>query len=218
MKWSRPLLSPGTDDWNEQAGRNILAAEDRRIRALFPEFHRIVALPGEAIWEGPLQPFAQIYWVRICWRLSVRGSAMRSRYASPTVFVLDPPLTRRPQDPETRIPHLYRQPAANRPAQLCLYWPDGIQFNAGMYLGDSILRWASEWLGFYELWQVTGVWTGPEAPHLVDDPIERDPEPERVQTRPNRRLRSESLLTAHPYLMATRHPVGESSQPNVVAA
>ena len=94
MTQSLPNLSqcPGSDDWNEDTGRRILNAEDRRIRELFPEFRRVAALPGQCIWEGPLQPFAQPYRVRLIWSLGVRGATVRSAYSSPMVLVLDPPL------------------------------------------------------------------------------------------------------------------------------
>jgi hypothetical protein len=208
MGWTRPLRSPGSDDWDERSGRNILAAEDRRIRESFPEFRRIAWLPGQSIWEGILQPFAQPYVVRICWCLDVRGPVVRSKYSSPRVFVLDPPLARRDEEPDRLIPHLYRQPAANLPAQLCLYWPDGLQFNASMYLGDSVVRWASEWLGYYELWHATGSWPGPEAPHALAEPRETTPPAEAVpKTGARVRIIADALLVAHPYLIASRHPV-----------
>ena len=210
MSWTPPLSSPGSDDWNERSGRNILAANDRRIREIFPEFRQIARLPGQAIWEGPLQPYAQPYIVRLTWCLCVRGTAIRSRYSSPRVFVINPPLIRREEELEKPIPHLYRQPAAKLPPQLCLYWPDGVEFKADKYLADTVLPWASEWLGYYELWHATGTWAGPEAPHARREPVEIVPDAEgSPKLGAKLRVISNSLLTGHPYLVASRHPVVE---------
>ena len=209
--WKRPLTCAGTDDWSERSGRNILRSEDRRIRKMFPEFRLVVLLPGQAIWEGPLQPFAQPYRVRLIWRLSVSGPQIRWSYASPKVLVLEPTLVRRESEPMIRIPHLYREPAPQIPAHLCLYWPDGREFNDAMYLAESVLPWAAEWLGYYELWHATGKWFGPEAPHS-SNPVEQPPSSPEGRARAPAFLRKPkdgSVLSAHPYLVSARHPLSE---------
>lgn len=211
MTQSLPNLSqcPGSDDWNEDTGRRILNAEDRRIRELFPEFRRVAALPGQCIWEGPLQPFAQPYRVRLIWSLGVRGATVRSAYSSPMVLVLDPPLVRRPAEPERPVPHLYARPEPALPPHLCLYWPPGREFDASMYLADTIIPWAAEWLMYYELWHVTGEWAGPEAPHGQPEPTPMLPTAaEALPVLGRRRCQpAQGLLHMHPYLIATRHPV-----------
>jgi hypothetical protein len=101
---------------------------------------------------------------------------------------------------------LYQQPTETLPAQLCLYWPDGEQFNAGMYLAETILPWASEWLTYYELWQATGEWAGPEAPHASGEITEPLASAAPRQFR-SRFPETAPLLTSHPYLLASQHPV-----------
>lgn len=215
MRQSLPNDSkcPGSDDWTENTGRRILNAEDRRIRELFPEFRRVAALPGQSIWEGVLQPFAQPYRVRLIWTLSVRGPSVRSAYSSPTVLVVDPPLVRRDAEPERPIPHLYARPQPEMPPHLCLYWPPGREFDASMYLAETILPWAAEWLMYYELWHVTGAWAGPEAPHAPAQPVltAATATEARAGSRPSRYRPAKGLLHAHPYLIATRHPVAPAA-------
>jgi hypothetical protein len=153
-----------------------------------------------------LQPLAQPFTVRLIWFLNVRGAIVRTTYRSPRVIVIDPPLARRAERPDEEIPHLYQQPTATLPAHLCLYWPDGEQFNADMYLAETILPWSSEWLTYYELWQITGEWAGPEAPHESDDTTDRSASALPRHFR-SRFPETAPLLTAHPYLLATQHPV-----------
>lgn len=204
-----PSECPGSDDWNEDTGRRILNAEDRRIRELFPEFKRVAALPGQSIWEGLLQPFVKPYRVRMIWSLGVRGQTIRSTYSSPMVLVMDPPLVRRSTEPERPIPHLYARPRPDMPPHLCLYWPPGREFDASMYLAESILPWAAEWLMYYELWHVTGEWVGPEAPHGSAQPTPMAaPATEALPVSRRKRCQpAQGLLHAHPYLIATGHPV-----------
>ncbi|MES2136694.1 MAG: hypothetical protein V4502_06500 [Pseudomonadota bacterium] len=218
MPFDRPDRCAGSSDWTERIGRKILAADDHQIRRLFPEFRLIASLPGQSIWEGPLQPFAQPYLVRLGWSLNVRGSVIRSSYSSPTITVLDPPLVRRPGNPDSSIPHLYRQPSDHLAAKLCLYWPDGVEFNSAKYLADTVLPWASEWLGYYELWHVTGEWFGPEAPHVTCEPVESSPPNSEIMNGLVKlRAPSGSVLSAHPYLVHTYHPVPNSNFSSIAA-
>lgn len=70
--------------------------------------------------------------------------------ASPKVYVLSPPLARPPK-------HVYRG------GHLCLYYRH--EWSSDMSFADTIIPWTSEWLYFYELWQVCGKWFAPESPH-----------------------------------------------------
>jgi len=46
---------------------------------------------------------------------------------------------------------------------LCLYWPQEQPWNDSMSLHDTIVPWVAEWLVYYEYYQETGRWVGPEA-------------------------------------------------------
>lgn len=96
---------------------------------------------GRLRWEGKLQPTArsETYTVRI-------------EYASqshPEVTIIAPRL----EVPNgVFLPHTF---TGNR---LCLYWRR--QWDASMSIAKTIVPWTSEWLLYYELWQVTGNWLG----------------------------------------------------------
>ncbi|GAB3967002.1 hypothetical protein GCM10027615_15560 [Plantactinospora veratri] len=56
-------------------------------------------------------------------------------------------------------PHVY--PAD----ELCLYYPGGWKQN--MLLSTTVVPWTAEWLMHYELWLVTGRWSGGGHTHSV---------------------------------------------------
>jgi len=104
---------------------------------------------GRATWRGPLQPRpgGAIYRIRI-----MAHGAMR-----PKVIVCSLPLDPRP-------PHLYPDDT------LCLYDPRNRGWHVGRPIAGTIVPWTAEWLLFFEIWQETGTWWGPEAPHATGAP------------------------------------------------
>lgn len=50
---------------------------------------------------------------------------------------------------------------------LCLYHPPETPWKHTDNLHEKILPWTAEWLVFYELYLVKGVWLGKSAPHPV---------------------------------------------------
>ena len=96
------------------------------------------------VWEGFIQPseLSDSYKVRIIY----------SEATPPKVFIIVP----KPSLPAgKKRPHTYSD------GSLCLYDPkiDG-RWNRSWAISDTILPWAAEWLLHYEVWKVTGVWTG----------------------------------------------------------
>lgn len=57
---------------------------------------------------------------------------------------------------EMRLPHVY----SHEQQKLCLYYPNGEEWNRTKYLVHTIIPWTSEWLLHYEVWLITGVWNG----------------------------------------------------------
>lgn len=105
------------------------------------------------IWVGQLTPssLSRTYTVRLRYRLR----------RSPTVEVLDPPLEDREGE---RPPHLYPG------KRLCLFRPGRYEWDGSMFLAETIIPWASEWLFNYEIWRATGEWCGGgEHPAMDDD-------------------------------------------------
>lgn len=70
----------------------------------------------------------------------------------PKVRVLDPPL--RDRGDGQVIPHTYEGDL------LCLYRPKYEEWNPSLLIAETIIPWISEWLYFYEVWLVAGIWLG----------------------------------------------------------
>jgi hypothetical protein len=69
----------------------------------------------------------------------------------PCVYVVEPDVC---AADKPRPPHLHADDC------LCLYFPDGKEWNVSMMLADTIVPWASEWLFHHEIWVATGEWCG----------------------------------------------------------
>lgn len=102
---------------------------------------------NELIWEHTITPtpYSDAYKVRLHY---VRDKGAK-------VYVLEPnPL--KLAEGKTKLPHVYSTPKQ----QLCLYYPDGQEWNVGMYYVQTLIPWTSEWLMQYEIWVGTGIWHG----------------------------------------------------------
>ena len=85
-------------------------------------------------------------------------------HAAPHVHVVSPKLERRPQEPNTPIPHTYEYDTPGK-EQPCLYHPRSGEWTPDMPVALSIMPWLLSWLLDYEYWYVTGEWLGGGIPH-----------------------------------------------------
>lgn len=97
---------------------------------------------GELDCVMPIQPSpaSQTYTVRLRYQTRRR----------PHVTVIGPQLTLHPE--EQALPHVYPGD------ELCLYYPG--EWRHDMLLASTIVPWTAEWLMHYEVWLLTGHWTG----------------------------------------------------------
>lgn len=119
---------------------------------------------GLLVVTGRVQPtsITREYGIRLSYR----------DYERPKVYVVSPKLERRPQEPDTPIPHTYEYltPGKERP---CVYYPGSDEWNSSMLIATSVMPWLLSWLVDYELWHATGEWLGGGKPHgssKRDDP------------------------------------------------
>ena len=75
----------------------------------------------------------------------------------PQTRILHPELVRMPENPEGQLPHVY--PPADDP-RLCLFDPVSGEWKGSMTIARTIVPWAIDWIACYELWLMTGRWTG----------------------------------------------------------
>lgn len=98
-------------------------------------------------WVGSVRPQYTKYSLEVRYALGV----------FPEVRVLKPVLTRLPGNPEGQLPHVY--PPAEDPT-LCLFDPLQREWTSAMTIASTTVPWALDWLACYELWLMTGRWTG----------------------------------------------------------
>ncbi len=126
------------------------------IRAYFPAFH-VSFREGELIAEGEVQPTPRSAKYRL--RITYRGGDR------PRVHVASPKLV--PREPDGALPHVYPGD------RLCLYLPRSGEWSSKKSIALTIIPWAIEWLFHYELWHVTGEWSGggvaPQGPKEDDE-------------------------------------------------
>ncbi len=120
-----------------------LREQGAHIRTYFSSF-RVHYRDGELVADGDIQPTPRsaTYRLRITYRVG----------DSPRVHVLSPKLV--PRDPDGALPHVY-------PGQrLCLYLPGSGEWSSNKSIATTIIPWAIDWLFHYELWHLTGHWSG----------------------------------------------------------
>lgn len=102
---------------------------------------------GSIRWIGAVRPQFQMYRIEI----------IHHDLGTPDVRVLSPHLTRLPDNEEGQLPHVY--PPASDPT-LCLFDPETDEWDHSMLISRTIVPWTLDWLACYELWLMTGRWTG----------------------------------------------------------
>lgn len=124
-----------------------LALQALALRHLMPDGNTRLR-PGALVWTGWVQPTADTgrYQLRIDLK----------QFRTPTVWVLAPALKPNAQG---LLPHVWSN------GSLCV--SQGRDWAPTMYLVDTFLPWASEWLTFYELWLATDIWYG-DGPDRLD--------------------------------------------------
>jgi hypothetical protein len=114
------------------------------MRQLFPQF---TFKATKNAWYGHLRPNedSPTYHMKLEYKPS----------RAPKIWVLSPEV-------HSKAPHRYRDNS------LCLYYPLYGEWHSGLFLAETIVPWAAEWLFYYEVWlqDPKGRWFGPEASHV----------------------------------------------------
>jgi hypothetical protein len=135
-----------------------IAAQAGLLKSMYPGSVVATSRDKELTWQYTLRPspLGDEYAVKIVYML---GSA-------PKVYVLNPfPLTL--ANGAVKLPHVYDQ----KKQRLCLYYPDGKQWNKSMPLAKTIVWWIYEWLYHYEIWLGTeDEWKGGSVHPFKNEP------------------------------------------------
>lgn len=134
--------------------------QDAAIRQLFPAFKQICQFDFLGMWRGPLRQLARTYEVGIAYypRVSFAGAII----INPWIFVtvLDPEIGLDPRGTGEKPPHIYVDARMAPGWSLCLYHPKRGDWEPDQLIATTIIRWAAEWLFFYEGWLFDGHWAG----------------------------------------------------------
>lgn len=119
------------------------------MKAVWPRFvvKRTGRLRQFACWSGEVSPQFSKFTLDIRYQVG----------DWPQVRILAPALVRLPGNEEGQLPHVY--PPSDDPT-LCLFDPVAGEWDPSMTIAQTILPWALDWIACYELWLMTGKWTG----------------------------------------------------------
>jgi len=134
--------------------------QDAAIRRLFPDFRLTASADWIGVWEGPVSPASKTYTIRIVYfrRRFFDGWHLSNHYV--TVHVVDPLIGEMMLDGD-HLPHIYWNDRAPFWPALCLWDPDEMYWAPEMTIATTIIPWTSEWLLFFEYWQISGEFLGP---------------------------------------------------------
>jgi hypothetical protein len=134
--------------------------QDAAIRRLFPDFRLTASADWIGVWEGPVRPASKTYTIRIVYfqRRFFDGWYLSNHYV--TVHVVDPLIGKIMRDGDD-LPHIYWNDRAPDWPALCLWDPDEMFWDPEMSIATTIIPWTSEWLLFFEYWQISGEFLGP---------------------------------------------------------
>ena len=134
--------------------------QDAAIRRLFPDFRLTAHADWIGVWEGPVRPASKTYTIRIVYfrRRFFDGWHLSNQYV--TVHVVDPLIGALMLDGDD-LPHIYWNDRAPLWPALCLWDPEEMYWDPEMTIATTIIPWTSEWLLFFEFWQISGEFLGP---------------------------------------------------------
>lgn len=123
--------------------------QNTAMKCIWPSFsvHKLNRQSQSARWTGEVQPQFGRFRIEVAYRLG----------EVPDVRVLHPALIRLPGNVEGQLPHVY--PPADDPT-LCLFDPVTDHWEPAMTIAATTVPWACDWIACYELWLMTGRWTG----------------------------------------------------------
>lgn len=124
----------------------ILYRQKRLVEREFTCFKCNIHGHGETLkCKGILQPLDNIepYDIEI---IQVPG-------ISPKVYIKNPKI-----DYNSKI-HMYKA------GHLCLYYPTEFMWNTSTSIAHYTIPWINEWILYYEIYKITGIWEGVSASH-----------------------------------------------------
>ena len=135
--------------------------QDAAIRRVFPDFELTAKAGWIGVWEGHVRPAAKTYWIRIVYfrRTVFDGWTLENPYV--TVHIVGPLIGAEALRDDKFLPHIYWNDRNRAWPALCLWDPKEMFWTPEQSIASTIIPWTSEWLLFFEYWQITGEFLGP---------------------------------------------------------
>jgi len=135
--------------------RLSLIVQEGNLKVMFPQSSIKRFMEQSLTWIHDLtpKPLSQTYKVKLQYHYK-QGLKF---------YVLEPKPLQLARN-KTKLPHVY----STAEQLLCLYFPDGTEWNNSMLYTRTIIPWACEWLGHYEIWVTDGIWHGGGTIHNSD--------------------------------------------------
>ncbi len=156
------------------------------MRARWPRFRLVVIGDWGACWEGPVVSWEKKYTIRIWYvpRGEIGGCLVPTW--RPDVYVIGESLRYFHWQTGQLLPHFNMRLGT---PSICCYDAAKGDWDPSRAVADTIVFYAANWLRFYELWCVTGEWTGPETARLTMDML--------LEERPTSKTRSNRDRRGH---------------------
>lgn len=131
----------------QKKNRISLIVQEGKLKNMFPNSNIKRVREDSLTWTCSVtpSPLSNTYTLKLQY---VRNNSIKIFVTEPKPLIL--------AAGKTKLPHVY----STSEQRLCLYYPDGIEWNTGMLYTRTIIPWACEWLYHYELWVATGNWHG----------------------------------------------------------
>lgn len=112
----------------------------------YPESHADIK-DGTLTWYGKVRPtpVSKEYLLKLEYKMG----------KNPKIWLLNAKIAK-----EKKIPHNYKVDETDRTILLCLYKPGLKEWKKNYFISRTIIPWAIEWLYYYEIWSITGIWQG----------------------------------------------------------
>lgn len=152
----------------KRKNRISLIVQAGNLKSIFPESLIIRNREESLIWTGDItpSPLSDTYKLKLHY---VRNKGVK-------VYVINPKPLSLAQGKKF-LPHVY----STSQQRLCLYYPNGIEWNVGMLYTTTLIPWACEWLCHYELWVSTGSWHGGGINHETEAEKQAEKSKEKIE-------------------------------------
>lgn len=145
----------------QKINKLAIGVQANSIRNMFPGTAIHTVHDQSLSWTHTItpSPLGDMYKIKLVYDIADR----------PKVYVVHPNPLLLAKDC-TRLPHCY----STEKQHLCLYYPDGREWNKSMLLTKTIIPWTYEWLYHYEIWLGTDKWHGGGTTHDVKTEIKKN--------------------------------------------